>query len=376
MVPIPTRGSGPVRFGPGVPLIPDIGPGILDADVYTDPERYQRERTAVLAPSWQVICRSSQIPHPGDFITWEGQGETIIVTRRRDGGVSGFHNVCQHRGARIVKEPSGCARRFSCRWHNWVYDLQGAVVGVPDREDFDPAALDSLAVPGVDCAEWGGWVWAVLAGRGTAPPLLDWLGPDITTDLGVYHMQDMELVDKLTWDVPVNWKVIVDAFNENYHAAHLHAKNTTPQDVKDGRFSTYFVFGRHAMMVIPYKGVLARLRETLDHQGTAICHYTVFPTAVFNCNPTHIQLFRAVPLSVDRSRFECWELQYADPDQSYKDAVNEHWGRLKKVVAEDVEIWDEVAATRDSSAYRRNILNNRECKVTAFHHSIEEMLDG
>jgi len=133
---------------------------------------------------------------------------------------------------------------------------------------------------------------------------------------------------------------------------------------------------RHTMMVIPYKGVLARLRETRDHQGTAICHYTVFPTAVFNCNPTHIQLFRAVPLSVDRSRFECWELRYADPDQSYQDAVSEHWGRLKKVVAEDVEIWDEVAATRDSSAYRRNILNNRECKITAFHRSVEEMLDG
>ena len=334
----PTRGDGPARFGPGVPLLPEIGPGILESGVYTDPERYQRERTAVLAPSWQVICRSSQIPQPGDFITWEGHGETIVVTRHRDGGVSGFHNVCQHRGARIVKEPSGCARRFSCRWHNWVYDLRGAVVGVPDREDFDPAALDGLAAPGIECAEWGGWVWAVLAGPGAAPPLADWLGPDITTDLGAYRMQDMQLVEKLAWDVPVNWKVIIDAFNENYHAAHLHAKNTTPQDVKDGRFSTYFVFGRHAMMVIPYKGVLARLRETLDHQGTAICHYTVFPTAVFNCNPTHVQLFRAVPLSVDRSRFECWELRYADPDQSYQDAVSEHWGRLKKVVAEDVEI--------------------------------------
>jgi phenylpropionate dioxygenase-like ring-hydroxylating dioxygenase large terminal subunit len=376
MVHTPTRGAGPARFGPGVALIPDIGPGTLDAGVYTDPERYQRERTAVLAPSWQVIGRSSELPEPGDFITWEGQGETIVVTRRRDGGVSGFHNVCQHRGARIVKEPSGCARRFSCRWHNWVYDLQGAVVGVPDREDFDPASLDGLAAPAVECAEWGGWVWAVLAGLGKAAPLLDWLGPDITADLDVYRMEDMRLVERLTWDVPVNWKVIVDAFNENYHAAHLHAKNTTPQDVKDGRFSTYFVFGRHAMMVIPYKGVLARLRETGDHQGTAICHYTVFPTAVFNCNPMHIQLFRAVPLSVDRSRFECWELQYADTDQSYQDSVNAHWGRLQKVVAEDVEIWGEVAATSDSSAYRRNILNNRECKITAFHRTIQEMFDG
>lgn len=147
MVFTPARGDAPARFGPGVPLIPDIGTGVLDASVYTDPERYQRERAAVLAPSWQVICRSAELANPGDFITWAGQGETIVVTRRRDGGVSGFHNVCQHRGARIVSEPSGCARRFSCRWHNWVYDLKGKVVGVPDREDFDPAALAGLAAP-------------------------------------------------------------------------------------------------------------------------------------------------------------------------------------------------------------------------------------
>ena len=105
MVHVPSRGSGPLRFGPDVPMIPDIGPGIVDAAVYTDPERYERERTTVLRRSWQVICRSEQLARPGDFVTWDGHGETVIVTRRRDGGVSGFHNVCQHRGARIVKEP-------------------------------------------------------------------------------------------------------------------------------------------------------------------------------------------------------------------------------------------------------------------------------
>jgi phenylpropionate dioxygenase-like ring-hydroxylating dioxygenase large terminal subunit len=376
MVYAPTRGDGPLRFGTGVPMIPDIGTGIVAADVYTDPRRFEAERRTVLSKSWQVICRSAEIPNPGDFVTWEGHGETIIVTRQRGGQVGGFHNVCQHCGARIVNESSGCARRFTCRWHSWVYDLKGSVVGVPDREDFDERELDSLAAPAVACAEWGGWVWAVLGGPTAAPPLLDWLGEEITTDLGAYRMQDMELVEKLVWDVPVNWKVIIDAFNENYHAAHLHSKNTKPQDVRDGRFSTYFVLGRHGMMVIPYKGVLPRLRETLDHQSLAICHYTVFPTAVFNCNPTHIQLFRSVPLAVDRSRFECWELQYADGDEEYRTKVNEHWDRLKGVVADDVEIWDEVAATRNSSGYRRNILSNRECKITAFHRTVQDMLDA
>jgi phenylpropionate dioxygenase-like ring-hydroxylating dioxygenase large terminal subunit len=356
-------------------MIPDVGPGLVDAEVYTDPARYERERVSVLRRSWQVICRSEQLAGPGDFLTWEGHGETIVLTRNRDGSVAGFHNVCQHRGARIVKESEGCARRFTCRWHSWVYDLNGSVVGVPDREDFDERELTGLAAPPVECAEWGGWVWAVLAGPGVAPPLLEWLGPDITSDLGAYQMQDMRLVERLVWDVPVNWKVIIDAFNENYHAAHLHSKNTKPQDVRDGRFSTYFVLGRHGMMVIPYKGVLPQLRETLDHQSLAICHYTIFPTSVFNCNPTHLQLFRAVPLAVDRSRFECWELQYRDGDDEYDTKVNEHWGRLKGVVAEDVEMWDEVAATAKSFGYRRNILNERECKITAFHSAVQDMLD-
>ncbi|NDI47158.1 aromatic ring-hydroxylating oxygenase subunit alpha [Goekera deserti] len=376
MVFVPTRGDLPPRHGPDVPLLPaGAEPATVPASVYRDPERYERERTDVLARTWQIVCRSSQIPAAGDHQVWEGQGETIVVTRRRDGGVTGFHNVCQHRGARIVKE-SGCgARRFRCRWHNWTYDLEGAVLGVPDREDFAPEQLDGLAAPPVECAEWGGWVWVVLAGPGVAPPLTEWLGPELTGDLGAYRMEDMLLIDKLEFDLPVNWKVVIDGFNENYHAPALH--RVPAQDVKDGRESTFFHWGPHGMMVVPYKGVLPRLKESRDHQGLAICHYTVFPTAVFNNNPNHLQLFRAVPLAVDRTRFETWELQY-DPqgDEDYTAEVDAHWERLKQVVAEDVEIYGEVAATRTSSAYTRNVLNDHECKITHFHRTVQRMLDA
>jgi len=176
MVYLPHRGDLPARIGPGVPLIPDIGPAQLDSSVYTDPARFEQERRKVLNRSWQIICRTEDLPNTGDHVVWEGQGETIVISRRRDGGVSGFHNVCQHRGARIVPESGKAARRFTCRWHSWSYDLEGTVVGVPDREDFDEKALDGLCAPPVECGEWGGWVWAVLAGPGVAPPLRDWIG--------------------------------------------------------------------------------------------------------------------------------------------------------------------------------------------------------
>jgi choline monooxygenase len=373
---VPTRGDLPARHGEGVPTLPEgAEPSQLDASVYLDPARYELERTKVLNPSWQIVCHSSQLAAPGDHVVWEGHGESIVVSRRRDGGVAGFHNVCQHRGARIVKDSGTGARRFNCRWHNWTYDLEGSVVGVPDREDFCATQLDGLRAPSVECDEWGGWVWAVLAGPGVAPPLLEWLGPDLVADLGAYRMEDMVLIDTLTWELPVNWKVVIDGFNENYHAPALHG--VPAQDVKDGRESTFAYLGRHGMMVVPYKGVLPKLKETGDHQGLAICHYTVFPTAVFNNNPTHIQLFRAVPLAVDRTRFETWELQY-DPqgDADYLKAVTRHWERLKVVVAEDVEIYGEVGAVRQSSAYTRNLLNDHECKITHFHAVVQQMLDA
>lgn len=376
MVFAPTRGDAPLRHGEGVPLLPEGAQASeLDASVYLDPERFERERIKVLNANWQIICRSSEMAGVGDHVVWEGHGETIVVTRRRDGGVSGFHNVCLHRGARIVKESGTGARRFNCRWHNWVYDVEGKVIGVPDREDFCPSQLEGLASPPVECAEWGGWVWAVLAGPGVAPPLLEWLGEDVLAELGAYRMEDMILVDKLTWDLPVNWKVVVDGFNENYHAPALH--KVSAQDAKDGRESTFATFGPHGMMVVPYKGVLPKLKETRDHQGLAICHYTIFPTAVFNNNPHHIQLFRSVPISVDRTRFETWELQY-DPqgDAEYLEAVTKHWERLKVVVAEDVEIYGEVGATRNSSAYKRNLFNDHECKITHFHEVVQQMLDA
>jgi choline monooxygenase len=370
----PTRGALPARFGDGVAHIPDIGPSTLNADVYRDPERYELERTRVLNRSWQIICRSQEIKNAGDFHVWEGHGESIVITRRKDGGLSGFHNVCQHRGARIVPQSGTDARRFNCRWHNWAYDVEGTVIGVPDREDFDPNQLAGLCAPALDLDEWGGWVFAVLAGPGAAGPLLDWIGPEIVGDLGAYHMEDMKLVEKLTWEVDVNWKVVVDAFNELYHAQALH--HIPAKDAKDGREATIDVFERNGMMVVPFKGVLPKLQETGDHQALAICHYTLFPTSVFNNNPEHIQLFRSVPLSVDKTRFETWELQYVSDDVAYNERTMKHWEHLKEVVQEDVDEWVDLAAVKNSSAYKQNILNDHECKITQFHRVVEDMLQG
>src|SRR3984957_7158474 len=160
MVYVPHRGDLPARIGRGVPLIPDIGPSELDSSVYTDPARFEAERRKVLNRSWQIICRSSELPGTGDHVVWAGQGETIVISRP--------HTASHPRGALTGPRPAEGPRRFTCRWHSWSYDLQGTLVGVPDREDFDERQLKDACAPAIEVAEWGGWVWAGLAGPGLA----------------------------------------------------------------------------------------------------------------------------------------------------------------------------------------------------------------
>src|SRR4051794_18953181 len=136
MVYQPTRGDGPLRFGPGVAQRPPIEGATLTADIYRDPERFEEERTKVLRYSWLIAGRSDEVANQGDWLLYEGHGETVVVARQSDGTLAGFHNVCQHRGARLTRgEEHGCQRRFVCPWHGWVYDTTGKVVGVPSRED-------------------------------------------------------------------------------------------------------------------------------------------------------------------------------------------------------------------------------------------------
>jgi phenylpropionate dioxygenase-like ring-hydroxylating dioxygenase large terminal subunit len=374
MVHVPTRGDAPVRLGPTVRNVPNYGPRKMRREPYTDPMQFELEREKVLNTTWLLAGRSSQIASPGDWISVETHGETVVVTRQRDGGLAAFHNVCQHRGVSFVTEWQGCgARRFTCPYHGWVYDTTGKLAGVPEKQDFAPEHLADVRAPAVAADEWGGWVWVNLAGPDAATPLQEWIGDDILTDLGRYRMDDMVLLDVLVWDVPVSYKAVVDGFNEIYHTAALH--HVAPEWTKSARDTSFHIVNDHNYMCFVPR---YQHRDKLA-QDWEICHYVVFPNTVFNCNPEHIQVFNPIPIEVDRTRFLCWEIVYpgdeSDPAYAeYRARMQAHWDHLKVVVGEDIDIYQQLARTKRSSAYRENILSARECKIAHYHETMARMI--
>jgi phenylpropionate dioxygenase-like ring-hydroxylating dioxygenase large terminal subunit len=105
----------------------------------------------------------------------------------------------------------------------------------------------------------------------------------------------------------------------------------------------------------------------------------VFPNTVFNCNPEHLQVFQPIPLSVDRTKFLCWELIYpgdpSDPEYaSYYKKTMAHWEVLKGVVGEDIAVYDQMTRTKKSSAFTEQILSEREFKIALYHENMDRKI--
>jgi phenylpropionate dioxygenase-like ring-hydroxylating dioxygenase large terminal subunit len=354
-----------------MPLVPPIGPTRVDAAVYVSEEQWERERTTLFRETWYVVDRSSVIAEPGDFLVWEEFGETVVVRRADDGSLSAFHNVCQHRGARIVDPESQCEGRvghckngrFTCPWHGFVYDESGMVVHVPDRADFDDAELTGLRAPTVAVEDWGGWIWINLAGD-RAEPLVDYLGPEVVEELGHYRMEHMVLHAKREWVMPTNWKAVVDGFIEVYHVSETH-RETIPGTLAL-RDTYQHLLGRHSMYVIPFADSLDQLLDSQDHVAQALSHYLVFPNSIFNCLPTHIQAFQPVPIDARTAKYTAWNLIQPGGDDAFVKEMDARWGHFTRVAAEDLHAATQVGATMRSAGYARNLMNAREIRIPHF----------
>ncbi len=372
----PTRGTGTKRIGRDLPVFPPVGPTKVSSSVYTDPARLEEELEKVFFRSWIIVDRSSAIPNPGDYLVWEEIGQTVVVSRLEDGSVRAFHNVCMHRGARIVDpdrgNPGHCADlKFECPWHGWQYDQTGSVVGVPARIDFDAAELKDVRAMEVAVHEFAGWIWMVLDPE-HAVDFEEWMGPEILEELGHFSMGEWEVNAFKVWEMECNWKAVVDAFIEVYHLYGAH-KNSIGDGLSQ-QYTYQWLFDRHSMYVVPSTERIEAILDSEDHIADAISHYYVFPVNTFNCSASSLQMFQAIPVDVNTTRYKCWYLCHPGGDEEYMDRVRYGWEGFCKIAEEDLYAAKQVGSTGKSIAYKRNIMNQRECRIPHFLENIERMI--
>jgi phenylpropionate dioxygenase-like ring-hydroxylating dioxygenase large terminal subunit len=229
--PKPSEGSWTEHY-------PELGTAPISYDDSCSPAFYELEREAIFERSWLEVGRVEQLPRKGSYFTRElaVANTSIVVVRDMKGGVRAFHNICRHRGNKLVwtdfprEETSGNCRQFVCKYHGWRYELDGSCSFVQqEREFFDLDKADYGLIP-VHCDVWAGFIFVNLAGT-PRQPLREFLGPMVTALEG-YPFDRLTERYGFRAIVPANWKIFMDALQEQYHAPIVH-RSQRPESFDD-----------------------------------------------------------------------------------------------------------------------------------------------
>ncbi len=201
-------------------------PVTIGTQAYISAEYARAERDRLWRKSWLQAGRLEDIPEDGDFITFDIHDDSIIIVRENVDMLRAFHNVCVHRGRKLVDTPKeqrnaqGNRKNFICGFHGWTYNLTGKCTYIPHQDDWQGALSEErTALSSIKCETWGGWIWINM--DPDSIPLEAWLGV-VPEMLDPYQLQNMRPRWRKWVVFDCNWKVAMEAFNETYHVATTH----------------------------------------------------------------------------------------------------------------------------------------------------------
>jgi phenylpropionate dioxygenase-like ring-hydroxylating dioxygenase large terminal subunit len=191
----------------------------LHPELYVSPEVLEVEKEALFMREWLAVGRRERIPSEGDWFTVDIMDEPIIVVRDKTGAVRAMSAICQHRAMQVC-EGEGNSSTFKCPYHHWTYGQDGRLLGAPAMERTEAFDKADFGLPPLAVEEWQGFIF-VNFDLHAAPlaPTLERYTPYLANfELGDAVCPGTFTLENLPW----NWKVMFENFNDGYHANRLH----------------------------------------------------------------------------------------------------------------------------------------------------------
>lgn len=356
----------------------------LPAWAYHSDALTELEKAELFRTHWQIVCHISDVPEPGDFLTFDAVGERALVVRGRDGVVRAFHNICRHRGSRVVAEEQGnCPKALVCPFHGWVFNLDGTLRGAARPETFPELDRVEHGLLPLDTEIWNGLVFVRFA-PGPQPSIAELFAP-YAAELAQYRMAGMVPGGGIgTGSSPVNWKSVRDVDNEGYHVAMAHPalQDLYGHDYVDepmvggvnrsiGRFVRE---GRRRWSVKNYVKLTAPRAHLPGELHQAWLYWGLFPNAVIGATPESMYFYQEFPVSTAETTLRGGLYHY--PDETRRERLARYLASRidRETVAEDVQltIWSNESMA--SPAFQGFLLSDLEYGVRAHHDHLRAAL--
>ncbi len=321
----------------------------------------------------------------GDWLTFDLLGERAMVIRGRDGILRAFHNLCRHRGARVVDGAQGqCKGALVCPFHGWVYNLDGSLRGAARPETFGAMDRRDFGLKPVEMQVWHGFVFLRFQ-PGPQPDVADWLAP-FDADFAAYRTAGLLPVHAPDWSatLPVNWKSVRDVDNEGYHVAMAHpalqdlyGRSYRDLTFADGLSQSIAEFGdqpgrrwsvKQYLKLAPPQGWLP------PHLRKAWTYYGLFPNTVIAFTPESVQFYQDIPLTPGQTRLTGRIYRQPQEDRAMRVARYLAYRIDRETSAEDQQliVWSNESMT--SGGFANFHLSDLEYGVRAHHDQLRRLL--
>jgi nitrite reductase/ring-hydroxylating ferredoxin subunit len=226
----------------------------VPAQNYHNPQRWQLEMERVFKRMPLMLAFSAELPEPGDYKAMNAAGTPVLIVRNQQGEIGAFVNSCAHRGAQIVPEGKGNARRFTCPYHAWSYNDEGALTHVYCPQDFGDIDKSQHGLVPLKSLERSGLIWVLNDSR--SPLEIEVFLSGYDQQLAHFGLENWHYFDSRVIRGP-NWKIAYDGYLDFYHLPVLH-KDTFGADTTNK--ALYYSWGPHQRVLAP--------QEMLDNLGS------------------------------------------------------------------------------------------------------------
>ena len=275
------------------------GDGVVRSPLedFTCPKLLAAEQQAFFRDMPLLMGLSGDLSKPGTFWADSQAGVPILMTRDDAGVFRAFANTCRHRGAQVVPDGRGKRARFSCPFHAWTYRADGALIAVNRERRFGAVDKASLGLIELPATERHGMLWVKPTPGGEID--VDAMLAGLEDDMAHWDLPSHSYAASQTIAAPLNWKLAIDTFGENYHFDVLH-RETLASELK-GNLQTHDTFGRNYRMVF---AIIPRFEELADatpdpdewpFRSMTLSVYFVFPNTILLVDGGAIDVIRIFP---------------------------------------------------------------------------------
>ena len=190
----------------------------LEAPFYTSQEVFDLDVAAIFAKHWLFAAAESEIAEAGEYVTIDIGPYSVIILRDDDEEIRAFHNVCRHRGSRLLKEPCGDVGNIVCPYHQWTYRTDGSLIfaeSQPDSFDKSRFGLKPIHVKNV-----AGLIFICLDEN--PPADFDEVATFIEPYLTPYDLSNTKVAHQIDLPEEGNWKLVMENNRECQHCDGAH----------------------------------------------------------------------------------------------------------------------------------------------------------